>query len=90
MQLQGYDPSCLRELMLEIIGMNSPSGNTGLQVCLCFWSAIYLTFKVLSSNVNFLMTIFYYIFFQILDRNWGAGWHLLSLLLATKPSKRIR
>ncbi|XP_050387776.1 probable plastid-lipid-associated protein 14, chloroplastic [Argentina anserina] len=26
---------------------------------------------------------------QILDRNWGAGWHLLSLLLATKPSKRI-
>ncbi|KAM7267507.1 hypothetical protein ACFE04_009673 [Oxalis oulophora] len=28
--------------------------------------------------------------FQILDRNWGAGWHLLSLLLATKSSKRIR
>ncbi|KAF2315486.1 hypothetical protein GH714_039922 [Hevea brasiliensis] len=27
---------------------------------------------------------------QILDRNWGAGWNLLSLLLATKPSKRIR
>ncbi|KAH9677161.1 putative plastid-lipid-associated protein 14 [Citrus sinensis] len=27
--------------------------------------------------------------FQILDRNWGAGWNLLSLLLATKPSKRI-
>ncbi|KAJ4956229.1 hypothetical protein NE237_013012 [Protea cynaroides] len=27
--------------------------------------------------------------FQILDRNWGAGWHLLSLLLATKPSERI-
>ncbi|XP_031274867.1 probable plastid-lipid-associated protein 14, chloroplastic isoform X1 [Pistacia vera] len=26
---------------------------------------------------------------QILDRNWGAGWNLLSLLLATKPSKRI-
>lgn len=27
---------------------------------------------------------------QILDRNWGAGWNLLSLLLATKPSQRIR
>ncbi|KAM3681982.1 hypothetical protein ACJW31_12G037900 [Castanea mollissima] len=26
---------------------------------------------------------------QILDRNWGAGWNLLSLLLATKPSKRV-
>ncbi|CAK7324158.1 unnamed protein product [Dovyalis caffra] len=26
---------------------------------------------------------------QILDRNWGAGWNLLYLLLATKPSKRI-
>ncbi|KAB1205034.1 putative plastid-lipid-associated protein 14, chloroplastic [Morella rubra] len=26
---------------------------------------------------------------QILDKNWGAGWNLLSLLLATKPSKRI-
>ncbi|GAA0162705.1 non-receptor serine/threonine protein kinase [Lithospermum erythrorhizon] len=26
---------------------------------------------------------------QILDRNWGAGWHLLSVLLASKPSERI-
>ncbi|MBA0689893.1 hypothetical protein Goari_007599, partial [Gossypium aridum] len=26
---------------------------------------------------------------QILDRNWGAGWNLLSLLLAAKRSKRI-
>lgn len=26
---------------------------------------------------------------QILDRNWGAGWNLLTLLLATKPSQRI-
>ncbi|CAK9151618.1 unnamed protein product [Ilex paraguariensis] len=26
---------------------------------------------------------------QILDRNWGAGWNLLSLLLATKPLERI-
>ncbi|WCJ36832.1 OBP3-responsive gene 1 [Euphorbia peplus] len=26
---------------------------------------------------------------QILDRNSGAGWNLLSLLLATKPTKRI-
>uniref|UniRef100_A0A7C9B247 Cyclin-dependent kinase n=1 Tax=Opuntia streptacantha TaxID=393608 RepID=A0A7C9B247_OPUST len=26
---------------------------------------------------------------QILDRNWGAGWNLLSLLLAPKPSHRI-
>ncbi|CAM8993403.1 unnamed protein product [Rhodiola kirilowii] len=26
---------------------------------------------------------------QILDRNWGAGWNLLSLLLAADPSKRI-
>ncbi|BFG23518.1 hypothetical protein CerSpe_097920 [Prunus speciosa] len=26
---------------------------------------------------------------QILDRNWGAGWNLLSLLLATEPSKRV-
>lgn len=30
------------------------------------------------------------VLFQILDRNWGAGWNLLSLLLATKPSQRIR
>ncbi|MQL83778.1 hypothetical protein Taro_016266 [Colocasia esculenta] len=28
-------------------------------------------------------------FMQMLDRNWGAGWNLLSLLLATKPSERI-
>lgn len=27
---------------------------------------------------------------QMLDRNWGAGWHLLSLLLAVKPVDRIR
>ncbi|KAF6140835.1 hypothetical protein GIB67_042248 [Kingdonia uniflora] len=26
---------------------------------------------------------------QILDRNWGAGWNLLSLLLATKPHERL-
>ncbi|OMO88395.1 hypothetical protein CCACVL1_08415 [Corchorus capsularis] len=26
---------------------------------------------------------------QILDRNWGAGWNLLSLLLAVRPSKGI-
>ncbi|KAL5719186.1 putative plastid-lipid-associated protein 14 [Ranunculus cassubicifolius] len=26
---------------------------------------------------------------QILDRNWGAGWNLLSLLLATKSKGRI-
>ncbi|XP_016564415.2 probable plastid-lipid-associated protein 14, chloroplastic isoform X2 [Capsicum annuum] len=26
---------------------------------------------------------------KILDRNWGAGWHLLSVLLAPKPSDRI-
>ncbi|XWS50370.1 hypothetical protein CRYUN_Cryun12cG0082200 [Craigia yunnanensis] len=26
---------------------------------------------------------------QILDRNWGSGWNLLSLLLAVRPSKRI-
>ncbi|XP_042379750.1 probable plastid-lipid-associated protein 14, chloroplastic [Zingiber officinale] len=26
---------------------------------------------------------------QIMDRNWGAGWNLLSQLLALKPSKRI-
>ncbi|KAK7350999.1 hypothetical protein VNO77_10113 [Canavalia gladiata] len=53
---KGYDPSCLRELMLEILGQGSPYGNAGL---------------------------------QILDRNWGTGWHLLSLLLAPKPSQRI-
>ncbi|KAK7353346.1 hypothetical protein VNO80_18792 [Phaseolus coccineus] len=53
---KGYDPSCLRELMLEILGRGSLYGNAGL---------------------------------QILDRNWGAGWHLLSLLLANKPSQRI-
>ncbi|XP_050878272.1 probable plastid-lipid-associated protein 14, chloroplastic isoform X2 [Lathyrus oleraceus] len=53
---KGNDPSCLRQLMLEILGRNSPYGNAGL---------------------------------QMLDRNWGAGWHLLSLLLATKPSQRI-
>uniref|UniRef100_A0A0E0C5I0 Protein kinase domain-containing protein n=1 Tax=Oryza meridionalis TaxID=40149 RepID=A0A0E0C5I0_9ORYZ len=27
---------------------------------------------------------------QMLDRQWGAGWNLLALLLATKPDKRIR
>ncbi|KAL9250781.1 putative plastid-lipid-associated protein 14, chloroplastic [Drosera capensis] len=27
---------------------------------------------------------------KILDRNWGAGWNLLALLLATKPSQRTR
>jgi hypothetical protein len=27
---------------------------------------------------------------QILDRNWGAGWNLLTLLLAPKPSDRVR
>ncbi|XP_052620367.1 probable plastid-lipid-associated protein 14, chloroplastic isoform X1 [Lactuca sativa] len=27
---------------------------------------------------------------QMLDRNWGAGWHLLSVLLAAKPVDRIR
>ncbi|KAL6127564.1 hypothetical protein ACLB2K_070929 [Fragaria x ananassa] len=53
---KGNDPSCLHEFLLQILHMNSSSGNAGL---------------------------------QILDRNWGAGWHLLSLLLATKPSKRI-
>lgn len=53
---KGYDPSCLREFMLEILGRSSPYGNAGL---------------------------------QILDRNWGAGWHLLSLFLATKTSQRI-
>lgn len=26
---------------------------------------------------------------QMLDRNWGAGWNLLSLFLATKPFARI-
>ncbi|XP_074319814.1 putative plastid-lipid-associated protein 14, chloroplastic isoform X2 [Silene latifolia] len=26
---------------------------------------------------------------QILDRNWGAGWNLLALLLAQKPLERI-
>ncbi|KAF8675844.1 hypothetical protein HU200_047335 [Digitaria exilis] len=26
---------------------------------------------------------------QMLDRQWGAGWNLLALLLATKPKKRI-
>ncbi|CAD5183180.1 probable plastid-lipid-associated protein 14, chloroplastic [Musa acuminata AAA Group] len=26
---------------------------------------------------------------QIMDRNWGAGWNLLSRLLALKPSERI-
>ncbi|XP_057462645.1 probable plastid-lipid-associated protein 14, chloroplastic isoform X2 [Actinidia eriantha] len=26
---------------------------------------------------------------KILNRNWGAGWNLLSLLLAAKPSERI-
>ncbi|CAI0546756.1 unnamed protein product [Linum tenue] len=26
---------------------------------------------------------------KMLDRNWGAGWNLLSSLLATKPSKRM-
>ncbi|KAK7258967.1 hypothetical protein RIF29_24560 [Crotalaria pallida] len=54
---KGYDPSCLREFMLEILGRSSPYRYAGL---------------------------------KILDRNWGAGWHLLSLLLATKPSERIR
>ncbi|KAF2287439.1 hypothetical protein GH714_039903 [Hevea brasiliensis] len=37
--------------------------------------------SIFASFKSFLM--------KILDRNWGAGWNLLSLLLATKPSKRI-
>ncbi|CAI0546751.1 unnamed protein product, partial [Linum tenue] len=54
--LQGHDPSCLREFMLQTLNRSSSSGNVGL---------------------------------QMLDRNWGAGWNLLSSLLATKPSKRM-
>lgn len=84
--LQGYDPSCLRELMLEILGRSAPYGNTGLQVSL-FLLKVYWYFVLHSS-----FQIFWRVsnFLQILDRNWGAGWHLLSLLLATKPSQRIR
>jgi len=30
--VQGNDPSCLREFLLQILSRNSPSGNVGLQV----------------------------------------------------------
>lgn len=62
-----------------MLAANSPSGNAGLQVRI----------------VNFHPKPKPYSFFniyplQILDRNWGSGWNLLSMLLAIKPSKRIR
>lgn len=32
LNMQGNDPSCLREFLLPILCRNSPSGNAGLQV----------------------------------------------------------
>uniref|UniRef100_A0A7N0U2F4 Protein kinase domain-containing protein n=2 Tax=Kalanchoe fedtschenkoi TaxID=63787 RepID=A0A7N0U2F4_KALFE len=43
-----------------------------------------LVFRILNKNSAFGNSGL-----QILDRNWGAGWNLLSLLLAADPSKRI-
>lgn len=87
MLFQGNDPSCLREFLLQFLSRNSPSGNPGLQV---FGPStqVFSTFSVPfpSSYENILICCH----LQILDRNWGAGWNLLSLLLATKPSKRVR
>ncbi|XP_076903312.1 putative plastid-lipid-associated protein 14, chloroplastic [Bidens hawaiensis] len=48
----------------------------------CLREFILRTFNRNSSHGN--------IGLQMLDRNWGAGWHLLSLLLATRPLDRIR
>ncbi|XP_071709976.1 probable plastid-lipid-associated protein 14, chloroplastic [Rutidosis leptorrhynchoides] len=48
----------------------------------CLREFILRTFNSNSSHGN--------VGLQILDRNWGAGWHLLSLLLAAKPLDRIR
>lgn len=42
-QVQGNDPSCLREFLLQILDKNSSSGNVGLQVC------IHLVVNVVSS-----------------------------------------
>ncbi|KAH9315341.1 hypothetical protein KI387_023968, partial [Taxus chinensis] len=48
-----------------------------------------------SSLREFLLPIIYEktpagsIGLQILDRDWGAGWNLLALMLAAKPSERI-
>ncbi|KAG5229587.1 plastid-lipid-associated protein [Salix suchowensis] len=71
----------LRELMVPLIFMKFKSflmkGND--PSCLREFLLQILCSNSPSGNVGL----------QILDRNWGAGWNLLSLLLATKPSKRI-
>ncbi|KAG0495105.1 hypothetical protein HPP92_006099 [Vanilla planifolia] len=46
-----------------------------------------MVLKELMDSANF--TKFMSFLNKMLDRNWGAGWHLLSLLLATKPFARI-
>lgn len=64
--------------------------------------SIFMKFKSFLTTENnpsclreFLLPVFYKkspagsIGVQILDRNWGAGWNLLALMLATKPSDRI-
>lgn len=46
MQLQGKDPSCLREFLLKLLSRNSPLGNTGLQVIICSFNRNSFTFRV--------------------------------------------
>ncbi|KAJ0525317.1 putative non-specific serine/threonine protein kinase [Helianthus annuus] len=48
----------------------------------CLREFLLRTFNMNSSHGN--------VGLQMLDRNWGAGWHLLSLLVATRPLNRIR
>lgn len=70
---------------MHIVSRTSPE-NAGFQVSICCFLALNdfsLTFHYSKMDNEHLL--------QILDRNWGAGWNLLSLLLATKSSsQRIR
>uniref|UniRef100_A0A5B7BKQ6 Protein kinase domain-containing protein n=1 Tax=Davidia involucrata TaxID=16924 RepID=A0A5B7BKQ6_DAVIN len=71
----------LRELMDPLIFAKFKSFLTKGNDSSCLREFLLQTFSRSSSSGNFGL--------QILDRNWGAGWNLLSLLLATKPSERI-
>lgn len=72
----------LRELMDPIIFTKFKSFLNKGNDPSCLREFILKTFNSNSSHGN--------VGLQILDRNWGAGWHLLSLLLAAKPLDRIR
>lgn len=62
-QVQGNDPSCLREFLLQILHRNSSSGNAGLQVFTVPSVQIsnFKTFIHLCENVWFIMPCRYLI-----------------------------